>query len=188
LEGIVIFSKKSKTLYLLLLTSVILNASTYDDDILNIFSKIAPRFIMMSTQKSKIKSEIEICVLYDKIDERIAMSFVDKINTNYPNGIKNYPIKFINKSYADLNECKTAQLAFIFNSDKKNIEDAVVFLNKQNILSMSYEQEFLEYGVQISLFIGRKVLPYINIKAISDNKIELENILLRVSKIYEESN
>lgn len=171
----------------MLIISTFLNASAYDDDILNIFSKIAPRFIIMSSQKSKIESNIEICVLYDKIDERVALSFIDKINTNYPSGIKNYPIKFINSSYSNIGECKTAHLAFILNSDINNIKEAVLYLNRQNILSMSYNQELLDYGVQISLFIGRKVLPYINMKAITENKIELDNILLRVSKIYKES-
>lgn len=171
----------------MLIISTFLDASAYDDDVLNIFSKIAPRFIIMSSQKDKIKNEIEICVLHDKIDERVALAFIDKINTNYPNGIKNYPIKFINSSYSNIGECKTAQLAFIFNSDINNIKDTVLYLNRQNILSMSYEEELLDYGVQISLFIGRKVLPYINIKAVTDNKIELDNILLRVSKIYKES-
>lgn len=171
----------------MLIISTFLNASTYDDDVLNIFSKIAPRFIIMSSQKIKIKNEIEICVLHDKIDESVALSFIDKINTNYPNGMKNHPMKLINSSYADINNCKTSQLAFIFNSDKKNIEATVLFLNQQNILSMSYEKELLDYGVQISLFLGRKVLPYINMKAITENKIELDNILLRVSKIYNES-
>lgn len=166
---------------------VILNASTYDDDVLNIFSKIAPRFIIMSSQKNKIENEIKICVLHDKIDERVALSFIDKINTNYPEGIKNYPIKFINSSYFNIGECKSTQLAFIFNSDRNNIKEAVLYLNRQNILSMSYEEELLDYGVHISLFIGRKVLPYINMKAITENKIELDNILLRVSKIYKEA-
>jgi hypothetical protein len=165
----------------------ILNASTYDDDMLNIFSKMVPRFIIMSSQKDKIKNDLEICVLYDKIDERVALSLINKIYGNYPKGIQNFQIKLINSSYSEPETCKNAQLAFMFNSDDKNIEKAILFLNKENILSMSYDITLLEKGADISLFIGRNVMPYINIKNITHKKIALDNILLRVSKIYMES-
>ncbi|MCX6075549.1 MAG: hypothetical protein NTW78_01530 [Campylobacterales bacterium] len=165
-----------------------MNASTYDDDILNIFSKRVPRFIIMSSQKDKIKNDIEICVVHDKIDERASLSLINKINGNYPKGIQNFQIKLISSSYSELETCKNAQLAFMFNSDDKNIEKAILLLNKENILSMSYDIALLEKGADISLFIGRNVMPYINIRNITNKKIALDNILLRVSKIYIESN
>ncbi|MFA6192391.1 MAG: YfiR/HmsC family protein [Sulfurimonas sp.] len=165
-----------------------MNASTYDDDILNIFSKMVPRFIIMSSQKDKIKEDLEICILHDKMDERAALSLINKINDDYPKGIQNFQIKLINSNYSELKTCKNAQLAFMFSSDDKNIEKAILFLNNENILSMSYDLVLLEKGADISLFIGRNVLPYINIKNITDKKITLDNILLRVSKIYMETN
>jgi len=165
-----------------------LSASTYDDDILNIFSKMVPRFIVMSSQKDKIENDLEICVLSDKIDERAALSLINKINSNYPKGLQNFKIKLINSSYSEPETCKNSQLAFMFNSDDKNIEKAIFLLNKENILSMSYDITLLEKGADISLFIGRNVLPYINIKNITNKKITLDNILLRVSKIYMETN
>ena len=165
-----------------------LHASAYDDDILTIYSKMVPRFIVMSSQKERIKNNLEICILHDKIDERIASSLIDKINSNYPHGINDFEIKVVKGNYTELNVCQTSQLAFMFSSDEANIKNAILFLNKQNILSMSYDEALLENGVEISLFIGRKVIPHINMKAITQNKIELDNILLRISKIYMENN
>jgi hypothetical protein len=49
---------------------------------------------------------------------------------------------------------------------------------------MSYNNHYLEYGVGSSLFIGKKVVPYLNTEAIFNNKLEIDNILLRISKIY----
>lgn len=168
----------------ILFNTNILNASVYDDDVLTIFSKIIPRFIMMSSQKEKITDSINICVLHDDIDKLTTLSLIDKINNNYPNGIKNYKITLLNTTYSKITQCENTQLLFMFNSNGKNIADALLFANKQNILTMSYDEALLENGVEISLFLGRKVLPYINMKVITENKIELDNILLRISKIY----
>lgn len=183
-KDIGIFTKFNILLVTIIFYTNTLSASVYDDDILNIYSKMVPRFIVMSSQKEKIKNHLEICLLYDKTDERAASSLMDKINSNYPHGINDFGIKIVKSNYTNLEVCQTSQLAFMFSSDETNIKNAILFLNKQNILSMSYDELLLENGVEISLFIGRKVIPHINMKAIIQNKIELDNMLLRVSKIY----
>lgn len=172
---------------ILLFLSIISNMTllnAYDSDILNIYSKMLPRFVLMSNKKEKVDKEIKICILYDKVDERDALLLVKKINTNYPNGIKDDKIKLLMGDYSSLDICKNSQSAFLFNSNEKNIKNAISFLNRQEVLSIAYDAQALENGAQISLFIGRKVQPYINIKEILDNNIVLDNILLRVSKIY----
>ena len=102
------------SIFIMLLQPGALFASSYDDDTLEIFSKIIPRFILMSSQKTTIQNKIEICILHDKLDERSASSLVDRIQNNYPNGIKNYKLKLINSDYADIELCRKSQLAFLF--------------------------------------------------------------------------
>jgi hypothetical protein len=169
------------------LLSSITSLYAYDDDILNIYSKMLPRFILMSSQKEKVSDKIEICILHDAIDDRDAALLMDKINSNYPNGIKSNKIKLLSTGYNDLQICKNTQSAFLFNSNDKNIKKAILFLKRQKILSISYDAQLLEDGAEISLFIGRKVQPYINVQEILHNNIKLDNILLRVSKIYSKS-
>jgi len=53
--------------------STVLNAFVYDDDILDIFSKTLPRFILMSSQKDRIKDDLEICIVHDEVDELTAL-------------------------------------------------------------------------------------------------------------------
>ena len=182
---------KTKLFFILLAITLanisLLNATTYDNDVLSIFSKIVPRFVMMSSQKEKIKNNIQICILHDDVDKLTALSLIDKINNNYPNGLKNYGINLLNTSYDNIDKCNDSELIFMFNSDKQNIDKTIIFSNKHNILTMSYDNKLLKNGIGISLFIGRKVLPYINMETIKKNKIELNNILLRVSKIYKRS-
>ena len=164
--------------------SNILTASIYDDDTLNIFSKISPRLVLMSSQKEKLKGEINICVLSDEMDKRVATLLINKTDTNYPSGIKNYEIKFIKSNYSNIKKCQSSQLIFLFNTDSNNIKKALEYSREKKILTISYDQKILEDGVDISLFLGRKIIPYINIYSIRKKEILLNNVLLRISKIY----
>ena len=170
-----------------MLNSALLNAANYNEDILNIYSKMLPRFVVMSSQKDKIDASIEICALYDRLDERVARSLGDKIKSDYPNGLLKYPIKFVLSDYSNVEACKNAQLAFMLNSDDEHIERALLYLRENGALAMSYDIGLLEKGADVSLFIGRTVTPYLNMKSISEKKILLDNLLLRVSKIYVEA-
>ena len=164
-----------------------LNAANYNDDIINIYSKMLPRFVIMSSQQDKIDNEIRICILHDELDERVAQTLQDKIESNYPDGLKNYPIKLIQTSFDRLKECENVQLAFLFDSDAKQIDQTMGFFKKNTILTISYNMSFLEQGADMSLFIGRNVVPYINMKSIRDKHITLDYLLIRVSKIYVDS-
>ncbi|WP_324791434.1 hypothetical protein [Sulfuricurvum sp.] len=172
------------SIFVILFNPVALSASSYDDDTLDIFSKIIPRFILMSSQKNSIQSKMEICILYDKLDERTASSLSDKIQNNYPNGIKNYKFKLIKSDYSDIDSCRKSQLAFLFNTDEKNMDSSIRMLNKNSVFTMSYDAKYLASGVEATLFLGRKVVPYMNMSALRQNGIEMDNTLVQISKIY----
>lgn len=158
--------------------------ASYDEDTLNIFSKIIPRFVLMSSQKNKVTDTIEICILHEKLDERFALSLKEKVNANYPNGLNNYKIKMMLSNYSNMNLCENSQLLFLFNSNEENIQNSLHFAKSHTILTMAYDANLLEKGVNISLFMGRKIMPYVNIHSINQNAIEFDNTLLRISKIY----
>ncbi|MDP2077582.1 MAG: YfiR/HmsC family protein [Sulfuricurvum sp.] len=166
------------------LATATIHASAYDDETLSIFSKILPRMILMSSQKEKIKESIQICVVNDKIDERSAISLIDKLHDAYPNGISNHPLVLTNTTYASMDKCQNNPLIFLFNSNDKNIEKALQYSHDHKSMSISYDPKYLENGVDASLFLGRKVTPYLNINALRKNGIEVDNLLIRISKIY----
>ncbi len=138
----------------------------------------------MSTQKEKITTEIQICILRDNIDNMTALSLDDAIKRNYPSGLQDYKINTISSSYSSLNSCRNSQLLFMFNTSDKNIEDALLFSAKNKILTLAYDAKLLESGVDMSLFLGRKITPYINYESLKNKDIRLNNILLRIAKIY----
>ena len=172
--------------YLLILSIYVnsLNASLYDDETLTIFAKIIPRIVLMSNQKERIKENLEVCILNDKTDERTALSLIDKIHDAYPNGITNHPLKLTNPTYASIEKCENAQLIFLLDSNDKNIEKALVFARAHHSISFAYDPKYLENGANASIFLGRKVTPYLNINSLRKNGIEIDNLLIRISKIY----
>lgn len=140
----------------------------------------------MSSVKNKLKDKLDICIVNDKVDDRTALSLIGKISSQYPDGIKNLKIKITNTGYSTIDTCQSAQMLFLLNSSELNIEKAVKFSNEHTIITMSYDAKYLEKGVSLSLFLGRKVAPYINMGVFRKTGIELDNVLLRISKIYSE--
>ena len=163
-----------------------MNAADYDEDVLDIFSKLLPRFVVMSDQNIKVKEQIDICVLYEEVDEGIVSTLIDKTKHNYPQGLKNYKINFIKAAYSNLSLCKNSELLFLLNTSEKHINDTLSYAKKQKSITASYDASLLAEGIEVSLFLGRKTQPYINIGALRKNGTVIDPILLRISKLYME--
>lgn len=174
----------TKLFALFYITTATIHASVYDDETFTIFAKILPRMVLMSSPKERIKENIELCIINDKVDERTAIQLIDKINDAYPNGVANHPIKLTNSTYSSIEKCQNSQLIFLLNTNEKNIENTLKYAYTHKTLTMSYDPKYLDNGVQTSLFLGRKVTPYLNINALRKNGIEVDNLLIRISKIY----
>jgi hypothetical protein len=161
------------------------SATDYDDDIIEIFSKLLPRFVVMNDHA--INHQIDICVLHEDIDKSIVQLLADKIAHNYPQGLKNYKIKVTPAEFTNLSSCKNSELMFFFNTSQTRITNALVYANKQKSLTVSYDASLLLDGMEVSLYLGRKTIPFINIGALKKNGIVLDPILLRISKLYIET-
>jgi len=88
----------------------LLDASGYDDDILNIYAKIMPRFVLMSSKKKNLKKSINICLVSDTVDELSENILIQKLQKNYPNGIKKYKIRLIKTNYSNIKLCMNSEL------------------------------------------------------------------------------
>ena len=180
-----------KRLQSFLLLFMVCNASifaaTYDDDVLSMYAKLSPRFVLMSTLKDELNDSIEICLLHDDVDAQVASVLQKKIIDNYKNGIKSYSVGVKKVLYTNHEECARSDMLFLFTTNEQLLKKSIDFSHEKNILTISYDSKVLESGVDISLFIGRKVVPYINVNSVTSKKIELDNILLRISKIYKNS-
>ncbi len=170
-----------------LLSTSTLFAAHYDDDILSMYAKLSPRIILMSTLKEKREQKLEICLLHQKIDEQAALALQEKIINNYQTKIQSYDFEIKRTLYEREEECINSSLLFLFAGSVSQVKKSVAFSKEKKILTLSYDAKLLENGVDISLFIGRKVTPYINVGSIQSKGITMDNMLLRVSKIYREA-
>lgn len=174
-------------LNILLLSSFIkpLHAFEYEKSKLEIFSKLIPRIVLMSSLKNNIDKNINICFIREAKDNEYTDFFKEKLENN---PIKNIQNQITTTNYTNLQKCENTNVVFMFNTNKKTLINTVGFFKEKQILTVSYNPLFLKYGVNMSLFFGTKVLPYLNVKSIIEEKIILDNILLRISKIYSEDN
>lgn len=174
-----------KYLLLIIVASVLcswLQASQYKEEILSIYAKIVPRVLFMSSLKSRLKDEIAICIVRDDIDKNAAVLLTDLLHKNYPQGIRNMALHVDVVDFTSSATCKDVPLIFLFNSTTENIKKLLQFTHNQIVVS--YSDTLLGQGADVSLFIGRRVMPYLNMQNLAKKKISLHPTLLRVSKIY----
>lgn len=164
-------------------TNTLLGAS-YDDDILEMYAKLTPRILLMSTLKKQPDKNVGICLLHEKCDSKISLLLGEKMLTYNRKGSQDVRLNVKSVHYKDLVLCSGSEMLFLFATDEFNLKKAVAFANERRILSVAYDAKALERGADVSLFIGRKVVPYLNVSSINAKGIGFENILFRVSKIF----
>lgn len=157
---------------------------SYDGERLKLFSKIIPRFVLLNHSKATKAEKIDICILYNGVDEASANAFADKIRSDYPNGLKNIRINVSAQNYSKMEGCSWADLIFLFDSDVQTVEKTVSFAKSKRIFTMSYDPVYLRQYVMSSLFLGRKVVPYLNVEAVRRGGLELDSTLVQISKLY----
>ncbi len=160
-----------------------LQPAQYDESALQIFSKIAPRLVLLSSKKSEVTERIDLCIVYETADAYTAERFGRMIQDNAAGGkitahAQTVPIKHLVR-------CNNSQLVFFFNTSASVIQASLQQLSPSPI-TVAYNAKLLDAGVDISLFFGRSVMPYINLARLSAKKITFDEVILRVSKIYVE--
>ena len=139
---------------------------------------------MDSNFQKKIKNNsIKIAILYDANSYQSALLLKDKIETRYPNKIQDYTIQTVLLPY-NKKITYDANLYYLFPTDSKNIQLIINKAKKIKALTFSYLNSDLNNGIMLSLDIGKKVKPIINLNAAKSGEITFRPILLKISKIY----
>ena len=174
-----------KKLLYLLLTCNIVFAYTYEHQMLQIHAKIAPRIILMSKNTRYSREEnINIIIVYEDGDKNAANSFESYLNNIYPKGLNNIPLKIEKITYFNFKTAPQNSLIFLFDAQDANIIKVLKYCHKNKILTMSYSDKYLKYGVILSLHVGKNLKPYINLEAAKESNIIFKNNLISVSKLF----
>lgn len=164
----------------LTLQPLFLHGSDYDTDLLTIFSKLLPRIIMMSSLKPAPDTPVNICLVHHEMQRSVADGFEAML-------IRNNVIRKIQITHADfghLSGCKAPQLLFLFEAPPQAFAQTLDQITALGAMAAAYDPHRLAQGADISLFVGRSVVPYVNLQTLLEKNIRLKPLLLRVSKIY----
>ena len=170
-------------LFILFTTSVF--GLSINDSLLKIHATLLPKIYLMDYdyEKKIIDNTIKIVVMYETIHYEKALSLKEKIDTKYSNGIKSYKLEVKLTPYK---KCclHDANIYYLFPSDTKNVAKVLNKAEKTKSITFSYLKDDLKLGVMISLEIGNKVKPLLNLSAIKNNNISFRPVLLNISNIF----
>jgi len=169
---------------LLIITAQNLFSMSYDDDVLDIFAKLSPRMLLMSSPLKSKDDTLSICLLHQSVDAQSTSYFEQKVHQNYKQGIKNFQLHLKKVLFSEIESCGSSDMLFLFRSNEEELEKTLLYAKEHNILTIAYDAKALESGVDVSLYFGRKVVPYVNMASIKSKDISLNNVFLRISKIY----
>ncbi len=178
-----------KALLLLAIFLSSLFAHSINESLLNIHATVVPKLSLMDYQfKQKLdNNSISIIIYYDSIDYKDARKLKDKIDIKYSDGLKGHPVNTKLITYTQKDSLR-ANIYYLFPSNKQNIKKTLKKANDNNAMTFSYSSDALSDGCMISLDIGTKVKPIINLDAIKSNDISIRPVLLDISNIYYSKN
>ncbi len=173
--------------YLLLIFLLVesLFSLSINESLLKIHAVLVPKIYLMDYDfKEKLKdNSITIAILYNSNSYRSAVLLKNEITLKYHNKIKSYKIKTILLPYNKVNN-SYANLYYLLPTNIKNIKKVIKQAQKVKALTFSYSKDDLKSGIMLSLEVGKKVKPIINLHAVRSSDITFRPILLKISNIY----
>jgi len=178
-----------KSLFLILIFAITLFGLSINESLLKIHAVLVPKIYLMDYAfKQKLQdNSITVALLYNQQSYKSAISLKNKINEKYKNGINDYNVKIKLFPYDDIAKID-ANIYYIFPTTNKVIKKVIKKANSNHAITFSYLEEDLKHGVMLSLKVGSKVKPIINLSAAKSNKITFRPVLLEISKIYVDNN
>ncbi len=174
-----------KYFILLFIFTTTIFALPINDSLLKVHAILIPKISLMDFKvKQKIENNsIVIALMYNKVNYKNALSLKNKIDTKYRDGIQNYTIKTKLVLYSKISN-ENANIYYLLPTTTKNIKKVIMKANSNQALTFSYLNNDLKHGVMLSLIVGSKVKPLINLEAIRLHNISLRPVLLDISEIY----
>lgn len=157
-----------------------LSAAYYDTTLLTLFSKILPRIVSLSSLAPEEGTPLHVCIVREEVDASAAKAFEAMLGS----AAHRHEIRSVETDFSHMAECGKSPLVFLFDASPQTVTAALSSFREFHPLVASYDAGLLSSGADVSLFIGRSVKPYINLKSLKEKEIRLDALILQVSKIY----
>ncbi|NPA58940.1 MAG: YfiR family protein [Epsilonproteobacteria bacterium] len=157
-------------------------AININESLLSIHATLVPKIPLMDYKfREKLDNDaIKIIIYHDRATYKSAKLLKKKIDKKYKDGINKHKIETKLISYNKKQSLK-ANIYYLLPSTKSNIKKALHYAKENNAITFSYSKSTLSDGCMISLNIGKRVKPIINLEAIKSGKISLRPVLLDIS-------
>jgi|GEM_PF-2919349 len=171
--------------YLIFLTLLFDIVFANVDTFIKFEAKIFPKIVLFDKDfKSKlIDNRVILNIIYCDENRKLAHLFKKNVFKKYGDKIKNYDLVLNLIEDVDLELDKKAT-GVVFLCDFKGIDEKIKFYNENRIITFGLDESFLEKGALISMYIGKRVKPFINKKIISEYKINFLFSFTKISKFY----
>lgn len=176
-----------KFFIVLFILSNLLYSKTINDSLLEIHATIMPKVLLLehNVENKIIDNKINITIAYENNNYK-DMKFLQKaIELKYPEGLSGYKIEVNSMNYKEFTKCDNAtNILYIFPSSKDNIDKLITLFRQCSVITFASQQEYLKNNAMISIDVGKKVKPIVNLNAVKASGISFKPVLLSISKVY----
>jgi len=160
----------------------------YNDSLLLIYAKVVPRIMVLDHTERDGTQKRKLCILYEKGDRPIAEKLKTLVHQNLPpEAGKSFKVAISPYETAESGECSDSTALMLLDARNENIVRALDLADRRRLLTFSYSNSLLEKGASVSLLVGKKIYPVINIKAVKRSALKLDTALFQIARIYDGS-
>ncbi len=169
-----------KIFFIIFLQFSLFANSVYNINFLDFQAKVFPKIILLDNnfEDKLLENSVVLTILYEEID----YSLKDKIEKEYKS-LKDYNLKVNSLKYSEFNRNKLSTAYILLLGKDEKILEISKILSSNSRLTFAYDNSYLDLGVIFGLSITSKVDILLNIEALKNSKIELQNSIFSVVKI-----
>lgn len=172
---------------LLLIIYNLLHSKTINNSLLEIHATIMPKVLLLqhNIQQNVTNNQINIIIAYEDNNYKDMKFLKRAVEIKYPDGLSGYNIVIKSINYKELKECdRSTNILYIFPSSKNNIDNIIDLYKKCHTITFASQKEYLDHNAMISIDVGKKVKPIVNLNAVKASGISFKPVLLSISKVY----
>ncbi len=173
-----------KIFFIIFLKFSLFANSVYNINFLDFQAKVFPKIILLDNnfEDKLLENSVVLTILYEEIDYSAVEILKDKIEKEYKS-LKYYNLKVNVLKYSEFNTNKLSTAYILLLGKDKKILEISKILSSNSRLTFAYDNSYLDLGVIFGLSITSKVDILLNIEALKNSKIELQNSIFSVVKI-----
>lgn len=172
-----------KLIPFLLVLSLKLFATQYDDTILSLEAKIFIKMTLLSEDRDSTRDDtLRIFIIARECDFGSAQKFKGMIVDRYPHRVRGKKVIVAVKEFSSLMSYPDAII--VLKHSQQQLKEIAFWANEHKVISFGYDPAYMQMGILASLYIGKSLKPYLNKSIMQHYHFKFNPYLLELSKFY----